>query len=339
MSIEAINEQLLRSVGIGVALFSRSDLTLEFSNDVFESWFEDSNPGDGIDAIFPTLDLDNMLTRVQEDGKYSTELKFRKKRRTIVVAQIFSLADIGGQQLLVLECQNITRIRELESMIESYSNMVERNAREIQREKDQVEKLLLNIMPRAAYEEYRDFGVVAPQRLESVSVLVLEFSNFNENVNTLPPASLVSELNELYSSFDRIGDQLECERIRSTGDSYRCMAGMQDPNVDHLQSVANAATRFIRYLNRRNESANTKWLCRIGIGTGSVVGSVVGNQKYVYDIFGAAVNAAVSARTHASEMEVLLADEAVGDLGGRLQRLDATTEAAREQSLIALADI
>ena len=338
MSIEAINEQLLRSVGIGVALFSRDLLKLEFSNDVFESWFEESNLGDGIDAIFPTLDLDNMLTRVKEDGKYSTELKFRKKRRTIVVAQIFSLAEISGQELLVLECQNITRIRELESMIESYSNMVERNAREIQREKDQVEKLLLNIMPRAAYEEYRDFGVVAPQRLESVSVLVLEFSNFNDNVETLPPASLVSELNELYSSFDRIGDQLECERIRSTGDSYRCMSGMQDPNVDHLQSVATAATRFVRYLNRRNESANTKWICRIGIGTGSVVGSVIGNQKYVYDIFGTAVNAAVHARALASEMEVLMATQEMDDLGNRLQRLDAHSAAARDLGLIALAD-
>lgn len=339
MSIEAINEQLLRSVGVGIALFNREKLLLEFRNEVFESWFDECSVGDSISEIFPTLILDNMLARVQEDGKYSTELKFRKKRRTIVVAQVFSHASIGGQELLVLECQNITRIRELESMIESYSNMVERNSREIQREKDQVEKLLLNIMPRAAYEEYRDFGVVAPQRLQSVSVLVMGFSNFNENVETLPPASLVSELNEIYTSFDRIGDQLECERIRSTGGSYRCMAGMQDPDVAHLQMVATAATRFIRYLNRRNESANTKWICRIGIGTGSVVGSVVGNQKYVYDIFGAAVNAAIDARALAGDMEVLVADEMVVDIGNRLQKQDAHSEDARSVGLVALADV
>jgi len=338
MSIEAINEQLLRSVGVGVALFHRSQLTLEFTNEVFESWFADSRPGDAMADIFPTLELDNMLTRVNEDGKYSTELKFKKKRRTIVVAQIFSHATIGDQQVLVLECQNITRIRELESMIESYSNMVERNAREIQREKDQVEKLLLNIMPRAAYEEYRDFGVVAPQRLESVSVLVLGFTNFNENVEALPPATLVSELNELYSSFDRIGDQLECERIRSTGGSYRCMAGMQDSNVDHIQLVATAATRFVRYLSRRNESANTKWLCRIGIGTGSVVGSVVGNQKYVYDIFGAAVNAAIDARELAGDMEVLVADENLIDISNRLKKSDPRSTEAQNSGMVALID-
>jgi len=338
MSIEAINEQLLRSVGVGVALFHRHQLTLEFTNEVFESWFEDSRPGDAMADIFPTLELDNMLTRVNEDGKYSTELKFKKKRRTIVVAQIFSHATIGDQQVLVLECQNITRIRELESMIESYSNMVERNAREIQREKDQVEKLLLNIMPRAAYEEYRDFGVVAPQRLESVSVLVLGFTNFNENVEALPPATLVSELNELYSSFDRIGDQLECERIRSTGGSYRCMAGMQDTNADHLQLVATAATRFVRYLSRRNESANTKWLCRIGIGTGSVVGSVVGNQKYVYDIFGAAVNAAIDARELAGDMEVLVADENLIDISNRLKKSDPRSSEAKNSGMVALID-
>ncbi len=336
MSIEAINEQLLRSVGVGIALFHRDQLKLEFFNKVFESWFEDCSEGESISSVFPTLEIDNMLKRVEADGQYSTELKFKKKRRTIVVAQVFSEAVIGTQRLLVLECQNITRIRELESMIESYSSMVERNARSLQREKDQVEKLLLNIMPRAAYEEYRDFGVVAPQRLESVSVLVLGFVNFDENVEKLPPATLVSELNELYSSFDRIGEQLECERIRSTGGSYRCMAGMQDSDMDHLQAVATAATRFVRYLNRRNESADTLWLCRIGIGSGSVVGSVVGNQKYVYDIFGRAVNAAIKARSLARDMEVLIHDQSQPKLDGSMRPTEPQSSDARKEGLVAL---
>jgi hypothetical protein len=46
----------------------------------------------------------------------------------------------NGQALLVVECQNITRIRELESMIDSYSALVERNTREIEREKERVER-------------------------------------------------------------------------------------------------------------------------------------------------------------------------------------------------------
>ena len=59
-----------------------------------------------------------------------------------MIALAFSRANSNGLSMLVVECQNITRIRELEAMIESYSTMVERNTRDLQREKERVEKLL-----------------------------------------------------------------------------------------------------------------------------------------------------------------------------------------------------
>lgn len=338
MSIEAINEQLLRSVGVGVALFAGEQFKLEFFNEVFGTWFEGAADNVELATLFPDLEWETMLNEVATSGRYTTEHKLRKKRRTLVVAQTFTRAEVGGQSLYVLECQNITRIRELESMIESYSNMVERNTREIQREKEQVEKLLLNIMPRAAYEEYRDFGVVAPQRYTSVSVLVLEFVDFAGSVEALPPATLVSELSELYGSFDRIGDQLSCERIRTTGDSYRCMAGMQDPDTAHFQAVANAASRFVRYLKRRNENSSNTWRCRIGIGTGSVVGSVVGNQKYVYDVFGAAVSAALQAQGLADEMEVLTLDAELNALGANLATSQPSFDTAQQAGMISIVE-
>ena len=70
-------------------------------------------------------------------------------------------------------------------------------------------------------------------------------------------------------------------------------------------AVANAALRFVRYLERRNESHPHRWRCRIGLATGPVVGSVVGIQKYVYDVFGPAVNLATRLRDHAAPMEIV----------------------------------
>jgi class 3 adenylate cyclase len=338
MTIEAINEQLLRSVGVGVALFSGDALTLEFKNEVFGTWFQSIQYDSTLATLFPDIDITEMQQTVASDGRYTKEYKFKKGRRTLVVAQTFTSAEVAGQTLYVLECQNITRIRELESMIETYSNMVERNTREIQREKEQVEKLLLNIMPRAAYEEYRDFGIVSPQRYESVSVLVLDFIDFSTAVKTLPPATLVSELGELYTAFDRIGDQLSCERIRTTGDSYRCMAGMQDPDAQHFQSLANAACRFLRYLQRRNENASFSWSCRIGIGTGPVVGSMVGNQKYVYDVFGEAVDMALQSQTLASAMEVLTLGANANGLSEKLQTASPLSDSAKNSDLIAIVE-
>lgn len=337
MSLEAINEQLLRAVGVGVALFGRHDRQLIFANAVFESWFDGAVAGSTMAALFPALDQPLVDQGLDANGIYSTETQLRKRRRTLVIAQTFRAATVGSQELIVLECQNISRIRELEAMIESYSAMVERNTHEIRREKERVERLLLNIMPKRAMEEYRSLGVVTPQKYDAVSVLVLDFVDFAETIDALAPTTFVSELNELYTAFDRIGEQFGCERIKTTGDTYLCVAGFQAGGSDHAEAVAMTAIRFLRFLKRRNESTEIHWRCRIGLGTGPVVGSVVGVQKYAYDVFGYAVNLAYNARSRAVPMEVLAAPETVADLGNGVRVIEPSSARAAEDGFVALA--
>ncbi len=309
MSIEAINEQLLRAIGVGVALLDRSNLRFHFQNDTFKDWFGDSVEAASLSDVFADLDLVELEAGLSDSGRFTAEIKHKKKRRMLVIAVDFTAASDNDQDFVVLVCQNITRIRELESMIDSYSMMVERNTREIKREKEQVEKLLLNIMPRAVYEEFKTFGVVTPQLYDPISVLMLDFVGFTDMVASSDPSVTVTELNDIYSAFDRIGEQFGCERIKTIGDAYITVAGLPDPTPDHAKAVANTAIRFVRYLERRNTSHPNQWRCRIGLATGAVVGSVVGIQKYVYDIFGPAVNLATRLQDFAEPMQICVQDE------------------------------
>lgn len=309
MSIEAINEQLLRAIGVGVALLNRGDLTFLFHNDTFEEWFGAQVGVAALPEVFEGLDAAALNAGLNEGGRYTAEIRHKKKRRTMVIAVEFTATSEADQQLIVLVCQNITRIRELESMIDSYSMMVERNTREIKREKEQVEKLLLNIMPRSVYEEFKAFGVVTPQLYDPISVLMLDFVGFTEMVASADPSVTVTELNDIYSAFDRIGEQFGCERIKTIGDAYITVAGLPDPMPDHAKAVANTAIRFIRYLERRNKSHPHQWHCRIGLASGAVVGSVVGIQKYVYDIFGPAVNLATRLQEFSEPMQISVQNE------------------------------
>ena len=309
MSIEAINEQLLRAIGVGVALLDRNSLQFGFYNDTFEDWFGGENAPGKLQDLFPDLNIEEMQSSLIEGGRYTSEIKFKKKRRSLVIALDFTATNDAGQELIVLVCQNITRIKELEAMIDSYSMMVERHTREIKREKEQVEKLLLNIMPRSVYEEYKTFGVVTPQLYDPVSVLMLDFVGFTDMVASQDPSVTVTELNDIYSAFDRIGEQFGCERIKTIGDAYITVAGLPDPTPDHTKAIANTAIRFVRYLQRRNQSHPHQWQCRIGLSTGSVVGSVVGIQKYVYDIFGPAVNLASRLQEFSEPMQISVQDD------------------------------
>ncbi|WP_340149375.1 adenylate/guanylate cyclase domain-containing protein [uncultured Sneathiella sp.] len=304
MSIEAINEQLLRAIGVGVAVLAAEDLRFVFRNETFHEWFDEEAPQTNLGGLFPDLDIADLMTQLQESGRLTIEIKRKARRREKIYAADFTLSEENGGGMIILVCQNISRIRELESMIDSYSQMVERNTREIKREKEQVEKLLLNMMPRSVYEEFKTFGVVIPKLYDPVSVLMLDFVGFTQMAASADPAVTVSELNDIYSAFDRIGEQYGCERIKTMGDAYITVAGLPDPTPDHARAVANAAIRFIRYLERRNEGHPNQWRCRIGITSGPVVGSVVGIQKYVYDIFGPAVNLASRLQDLSEAMEI-----------------------------------
>lgn len=317
MSIAAINEQLLRAIGVGVALLDLESLRLRFSNDTFREWFGEIEPGQHLGELFAALDMAEISAGLASEGRHNTETTFRVRRRTMTVALAFSRALDGDEAIAVLVCQNISRIKELESMIDSYSMMVERNTREIKREKEQVEKLLLNMMPRSVYEEYKTFGIVTPRLYDPVATVCLDFIGFAEMVTAHDPGVIVSELNDIYTAFDRIGEQFGCGRIRAVGDFYIAMAGMPDPAEDYAVSAANAAVRFLRYLKQRNATHPIQWTCRIGIASGPVVGSVVGVQKYIYDAFGAAVVHASRLRFAAAPMNIVVNQAMVDQLDGK----------------------
>lgn len=331
MSIEAINEQLLRAIGVGVALIDLDTHKVHFRNDTFNEWFGDNETAVTLSDFFPSLDVDDLTRSMTANGRHATETSFKLRRRTMTVAMEFNRAADTGGNIAVLVCQNITRIKELESMIDSYSMMVERNTHEIKREKEQVEKLLLNMMPRAAYEEYKTFGVVSPRVFEPVSVLTLDFVDLDVIIAKSEPGVVVSELNDIYSAFDRIGSQFGCQRIRTNGDSYVAVSGVPDPNEDHARAVTNSAVRFIRYLERRNESHPVKWHARVGLAAGPVIGSVVGTQNYIYDVFGPTVTEALQFRAVAEPMSVASSPAfaaRVNDKFDSFPAKDETTDAA-----------
>ena len=164
-------------------------------------------------------------------------------------------------------------------------------------------------MPRSVYEEMKDFGTATPQRFDAASVLMLDFVGFTSMAVTQDPSALVAELNDIFSAFDRMVELFDCERIKTIGDAYMAVSGLPESNPDHANNIARVALRMRRYLNKRNASNPNQWLCRIGITTGPVIGSLVGIQKYVYDIFGPAVNLASRLETLAETMQILVSAE------------------------------
>jgi adenylate cyclase len=309
MNIEQFHEVLLESAGVGLAIVDLDDLGILYHNHRFAEWFlPDATGSETISTLFEELDVDRLRARMNGARPYTLETTCKVGRREISVALTLTRYE-QDESMCVLECQNVSKLKELEYMIESYSKMVEKQNRTLQREKERAEKLLLNIMPKKVYEEIQEFGVTAPQRFDAASILMLDFVGFTEIAASHDPAALITELNDIFTAFDRIVEQFGCERIKTIGDAYMAVSGVPEPNPDHAHNVAKVALLLRRYVDRRVSSLGGKWECRIGISSGPVIGSIVGIHKYVYDIFGPAVNLASRLEAMSDPMEITLSDE------------------------------
>jgi len=299
-----------QTLSIGFALVDPEEWAILFENANFFKWFPPSRDADELlTERMPDLKAARARSRLEAGRVYDFEVEVHPAGRTIPISvQLRALPEHPKGHILV-ECHDISKQKQAEYMLESYSRMSEKNARDLQREKDRVERLLLNVMPKSVYEEMKDYGTVTPQLFDSASILMIDFVGHTEKEISRDPAALVTEINDIFTVFDRITELFGCERIRTVGDAYMAVCGLPEPTPEHAHNIAQVALRMLRYIEKRNSIHSEEWLCRIGINSGPVVGSLVGVQKYVYDIFGPGVNMAARMETLSEPMRITISED------------------------------
>jgi adenylate cyclase len=299
------HRQVAQSLKTGIAVVERDTWSILFENANFFKWFPPTlDPDEPLTDRMPDINLSRAQSRIDAGRSYSTEIEAQVGGRGVPISIEIRPLTEQPDCYLVVECDDVSRVKQAEYLLESYSRMAEKNSRDIQREKDRVERLLLNIMPKSVYDEMKDYGTVTPQIFENATILLLDFVNSTEMAISRDPGALVTELNDIFTVFDRICDMFGCERIRTIGDAYMAVSGLPEPSQEHAHNIARVALRMLRYIHKRNSAHHEEWLCRIGIHSGPVIGSLVGVQKYVYDIFGPGVNMAARMESLSEAMQI-----------------------------------
>lgn len=162
----------------------------------------------------------------------------------------------------------------------------------IEKEKNETEKLLLNILPFKVAKELKATGRARPRRYTDVTILFTDFEGFTELVASISAITLEQELNDIFSFFDDIMEEEGIEKIKTIGDAYLAAGGVPEEIPDHALRCVLAAKRMIEFLNHRNSHSQIKWKMRVGIHSGPIVAGVVGKKKFAYDLFGDTINTA-----------------------------------------------
>jgi class 3 adenylate cyclase len=158
-------------------------------------------------------------------------------------------------------------------------------------EKRRSEALLLNVLPAAIAERLKaDSGLIA-DGFHDVSVLFADIVGFTRLSERLTPQQLVERLNELFSAFDDLLDRLRLEKIKTIGDAYMVVGGLNGGR-DHAIALAELALDMLASIEELRAKHGEDFSVRIGIHSGPVVGGVIGKKKFIYDVWGDTVNVA-----------------------------------------------
>lgn len=158
-------------------------------------------------------------------------------------------------------------------------------------EREKSDRLLLSLFPDSIAGKLRNSNQSIADSFENVTILFADIVGFTKYASNMSPAELVAMLDEIFSEFDALADKYSVEKIKTIGDCYLAVGGLPVPNEKHCHSIADMALEINQIIKEKYTSKYNLTL-RIGIHTGHAVAGVIGNKKFVYDIWGDCVNIA-----------------------------------------------
>ncbi|MET0723117.1 MAG: adenylate/guanylate cyclase domain-containing protein [Tardiphaga sp.] len=159
------------------------------------------------------------------------------------------------------------------------------------------EMLLLNILPIEISNILKVEHRTIADQYDEASILFADVVEFTPLARSMSPTDLVGLLDEVFICFDFLVEKYQVEKIKTIGDCYMVVAGVPRRRVDHAHALARLALDMQACVDER-EFHGRRLSFRIGMNSGPVVAGIIGRKKFIYDLWGDAVNMASRMESH-----------------------------------------
>ncbi len=187
--------------------------------------------------------------------------------------------------------------------MDKIKNQLDQQHQLLAEEQKKSERVLLNVLPGSIAQRLKNHqGLIADGHAD-VTVMFADLVNFTQLTESLSPEQMVGLLNTIFSGFDELCEKYGVEKIKTIGDAYMVVGGLNRNNIDYTSDIANLSLEMREFVTANPSLSRYKLGIHTGIATGPVVAGVIGTKRFIYDLWGDTVN--IASR---------LTDEAVQDV-------------------------
>jgi guanylate cyclase len=172
-----------------------------------------------------------------------------------------------------------------------FAREVESHERALEREQARNLEILENVLPARIARRLKDGETKVAERHAEVTVLFADLVGFTAFSRGVAAERLVEMLDELFRAFDDLADATGAEKIKTIGDAYMLVVGL-DGRTDHARVAVEVGLRMKDALATWNEANGTGLDLRVGVHSGGLVAGVIGRRRFAFDLWGDTVNTA-----------------------------------------------
>lgn len=161
---------------------------------------------------------------------------------------------------------------------------------ELDKERQRFRSLLVRVLPDRIADRLQREEVVADMHAQVV-VVFADVVGFTALASQHSPRQVVAWLNSLFVEFDRVIERHGLEKIKTIGDAYMAAHGLGDGEGDCVRCAA-AALELAAAASRQHGPDGERVQVRVGLHIGPIVAGIIGEKRFLYDLWGDTVNVA-----------------------------------------------
>ncbi len=273
----------------------------------FNNLLEASSGAEVLRLLNSGREVDLVLLDIRMPGMDGREvldhMKSRAELNSIPVIMVTAVDDVesvieciehGADDHLVKPVDEVLLRARVRAGLERkyFSNKERELLAQVQAEKWKSEAVLYDVIPESVAKRLRNGERRIADLVDDVTVVFADIVGFTRLSSQITASELVEVLNRVFQRLDQLAVRYRLEKIKTIGDAYLAVGGISPHVGNHDGRCMQFALEAIRAIESLEYLDPLKLQLRIGMHTGPVVAGIIGETRYIYDVWGETVNIA-----------------------------------------------